>query len=228
MVYQPMLRDCLPTCVATAASTPFLVSGGGVEFIRVWAEALYGIPPEQVIGSAGKMKFEVQRRHAGARSSYPRSIDRDKEGKPVGIQNRIGRRPIAAFGNSDGDLDAAIGNGGSGARFALFVHHDDAARASRYDREDKLQQFDKVGTRQSPGLNRRQHEARLEGSSMHPKSHRDQRRHWLQLSINPTNVEPQRTRRITKAIVSSGQIASGILRELCYSAVAQNLISESE
>ena len=88
----------------------------------------------------------------------------DKEGKPVGIQSRIGRRPIAAFGNSDGDLQMLQWTmAGSGARFALFVHHDDAAREFAYDRTDKMQQFDKGWDEaRREGLDRREHEERLE------------------------------------------------------------------
>jgi hypothetical protein len=140
MVYQPML-ELLDYLRANGFKT-FIVSGGGVEFMRPWAERVYGIPPEQVVGSSGKLKFEM-------RDGRPvliklREIDLidDKEGKPVGIQSRIGRRPIAAFGNSDGDLQMLQwATAGPGARFALFVHHDDAAREFAYDRHDRLQQF---------------------------------------------------------------------------------------
>ena len=142
MVYQPML-EVLAYLRANGFKT-FIVSGGGVEFMRPWAERVYGIPPEQVVGSAGKTKLE-ERDGKPVLVKLPELdfID-DKEGKPVGIHSRIGRRPIAAFGNSDGDLQMLQwAMAGPGARFALFVHHDDAAREFAYDRTDKLQQFNK-------------------------------------------------------------------------------------
>ena len=142
MVYQPML-ELLRYLRANSFKT-FIVSGGGVEFMRPWAERVYGIPPEQVIGSAGKLKLD-QRDGKPVLIKLPEiDLIDDKEGKPVGIHSRIGRRPIAAFGNSDGDLQMLQwATAGEGARFALFVHHDDAAREFAYDRADKLQQFDK-------------------------------------------------------------------------------------
>lgn len=142
MVYQPML-ELLAYLRANGFKT-FIVSGGGVEFMRPWAERVYGIPPEQVIGSAGKLKLE-ERNGKRVLVKLPEvDLIDDKEGKPVGIQSRIGRRPIAAFGNSDGDLQMLQwATDGSGARFALFVHHDDAKREFAYDRADKLQQFNR-------------------------------------------------------------------------------------
>jgi phosphoglycolate phosphatase-like HAD superfamily hydrolase len=140
MVYQPMV-ELLAYLRANGFKT-FIVSGGGVEFMRPWAERVYGIPPEQVVGSSGKLKLETRDgRPVLVKLPEIDSID-DKEGKPVGIQSRIGRRPIAAFGNSDGDLQMLEwAAAGSGVRFALFVHHDDAAREFAYDRADKLQRF---------------------------------------------------------------------------------------
>lgn len=142
MVYQPML-ELLAYLRANGFKT-FIVSGGGVEFMRPWAERVYGIPPEQVIGSSGKLKLE-ERGGKRVLVKLPEvDLIDDKEGKPVGIQSRIGRRPIAAFGNSDGDLQMLQwATDGVGARFALFVHHDDAKREFAYDRADKLQQFNK-------------------------------------------------------------------------------------
>ena len=142
MVYQPMLE--LLTYLRANGFKTFIVSGGGVEFMRPWAERVYGIPPEQVVGSAGKMKLE-ERDGKPVLVKLPEiDLIDDKEGKPVGIHSRIGRRPIAAFGNSDGDLQMLQwAMAGAGARFALFVHHDDAAREFAYDRADKLQQFNK-------------------------------------------------------------------------------------
>ncbi len=142
MVYQPMLE--LLTYLRANGFKTFIVSGGGVEFMRPWTERVYGIPPEQVVGSAGKMKLE-ERDGKPVLIKLPEIdfID-DREGKPVGIQSRIGRRPIAAFGNSDGDLQMLQwAMAGSRPGFALFVHHDDAEREFAYDRTDKLQQFDK-------------------------------------------------------------------------------------
>jgi hypothetical protein len=142
MVYQPML-ELLSYLRANGFKT-FIVSGGGVEFMRPWTERVYGIPPEQVVGSAGKMKLEVRDGKPVLVKLPELDFVDDKEGKPVGIQSRIGRRPIAAFGNSDGDMQMLEwATAGPGARFALFVHHDDAAREFAYDRADKLQQFNK-------------------------------------------------------------------------------------
>jgi len=140
MVYQPML-ELLHYLRASGFKT-FIVSGGGVEFMRPWTERVYGIPPEQVIGSAGKLKFEARDGEPVILKLPEVDLIDDKDGKPAAIQSRIGRRPIAAFGNSDGDLQMLQWTtAGPGARFALFVHHDDAAREYAYDRADKLQQF---------------------------------------------------------------------------------------
>jgi len=142
MVYQPML-ELLSYLRANGFKT-FIVSGGGVEFMRPWTERVYGIPPEQVVGSAGKMKLEVRDGKPVLVKLPELDFVDEKEGKPVGIQSRIGRRPIAAFGNSDGDMQMLEwATAGPGARFALFVHHDDVAREFAYDRADKLQQFNK-------------------------------------------------------------------------------------
>jgi phosphoglycolate phosphatase-like HAD superfamily hydrolase len=142
MVYQPML-DVLTYLRANGFKT-FIVSGGGVEFMRPWAERVYGIPPEQVVGSSGKLKLEARNGTPVLIKLPEVDLIDDKEGKPVGIQRQIGRRPIAAFGNSDGDLQMLQwAMAGSGARFALFVHHDDASREFAYDRADKLQQFNR-------------------------------------------------------------------------------------
>ncbi len=140
MVYQPMLE--LLSYLRASGFKTFIVSGGGVEFMRPWTERVYGIPPEQVIGSSGKLKLELRDGRPVLIKLAEIDLIDDKEGKPVGIQSRIGRRPIAAFGNSDGDLQMLQwAMAGAGTRFALFVHHDDAAREFAYDRTDKLQQF---------------------------------------------------------------------------------------
>ena len=133
MVYQPML-ELLAFLRANGFKT-YIVSGGGIEFMRPWAESVYGIPPEQIVGSSIKTKYEM--RGDGPvliRLPEMNFID-DKEGKPVGINSHIGRRPIAAFGNSDGDLQMLQwADAGEGPRLALLVHHTDAEREWAYDR----------------------------------------------------------------------------------------------
>jgi phosphoglycolate phosphatase-like HAD superfamily hydrolase len=140
MVYQPML-ELLAYLRANGFKT-FIVSGGGIEFMRPWTEKAYGIPPEQVIGSSIKTKFEM---HNGqpilVRLPELNFID-DKTGKPVGINSHIGRRPIAAFGNSDGDRQMLEWTqAGGGARFMALVHHDDAEREWSYGAESKIGTF---------------------------------------------------------------------------------------
>ena len=143
MVYQPML-EVLAYLRANGFKT-FIVSGGGIEFMRPWTEKVYGIPPEQVIGSSIKTKFELRDgKPVLVRLSELNFID-DKAGKPVGINQHIGRRPIAVFGNSDGDLEMLQWTaGGTGARFALIVHHTDAVREWAYDRKSHVGQLDKA------------------------------------------------------------------------------------
>lgn len=142
MVYQPML-ELLAYLRANGFKT-FIVSGGGIEFMRPWAERVYGIPPEQVVGSSIKTTFDMRDgRPVLVRLPELNFID-DKEGKPVGIQQHIGRRPIAAFGNSDGDLQMLQWTAaGPGARFCLYVHHTDAAREWAYDRQSHIGRLDK-------------------------------------------------------------------------------------
>ena len=122
----------------------FIVSGGGIEFMRPWMEKVFGIPPEQVVGSSGKLKFEMRDGNPVLLKLAEVDLIDDGEGKPVGIQTHIGRRPIAAFGNSDGDLQmlqwTAAGNG---ARFCLYVHHTDAKREWAYDRTSSIGKLDK-------------------------------------------------------------------------------------
>src|ERR1035441_7463925 len=107
MVYQPMLE--LLAYLRVNGFKTFIVSGGGIEFMRVFAEKTYGIPPEQVIGSSGKLKFELRDGKPVLVKLPAIDFINDKEGKPAGIQEHIGRRPIAAFGNSDGDLKCSSG-----------------------------------------------------------------------------------------------------------------------
>jgi len=142
MVYQPML-ELLAYLRANGFKT-FIVSGGGIEFMRPWAERVYGVLPEQVIGSSIKTKFEMRDgRPVLVRLPELNFVD-DKAGKPVGIQMHIGRRPIAAFGNSDGDLQMLQWTtAGAGPRFALYVHHSDAEREWAYDRTSSIGRLDK-------------------------------------------------------------------------------------
>jgi hypothetical protein len=123
----------------------YIVSGGGIEFMRPWTEKVYGIPPEQVVGSSIKTRFElIDGKPVLVRLPEINFID-DKAGKPVGIHMHIGRRPIAAFGNSDGDLQMIQWTtAGSGARFGLIVHHTDAEREFAYDRESAIGRLDKA------------------------------------------------------------------------------------
>jgi hypothetical protein len=122
----------------------FIVSGGGIEFMRPWTERVYGIPPEQVIGSSIKTKYELRDgKPVLVRSPELNFID-DKAGKPVGINQHVGHRPIAAFGNSDGDFEMLEWTtSGKGPRFGLIVHHTDAEREFAYDRESHFGKLDK-------------------------------------------------------------------------------------
>ncbi len=142
MVYQPML-ELLGYLRASGFKT-FIVSGGGIEFMRPWTEEVYGIPPEQVIGSTGGLQFEMKDGNPALIKLPKVVLNDDKEGKPVGIQRHIGRRPIAAFGNSDGDLQMLQWSCmGDGARFCLYVHHTDAEREWAYDRDSHIGRLDK-------------------------------------------------------------------------------------
>lgn len=142
MVYQPML-ELLGYLRANGFKT-FIVSGGGIEFMRPWAEQVYGIPPEQVVGSSVKTKFELREgRPVLVRLPELNFID-DKAGKPIGIHEHIGRRPLAAFGNSDGDLEMLqYTAAGQGSRFCLYVHHTDGEREWAYDRQSGVGRLDK-------------------------------------------------------------------------------------
>jgi len=143
MVYQPML-ELLAYLRANGFKT-FIVSGGGIDFMRPWSEKVYGIPPEQVIGSSLKTKFELRNGKPVLMGLPEIDFIDDNVGKPVGIQSHIGRRPIASFGNSDGDLQMMQWTAaGSGPRFCLFVHHTDAEREWAYDRKSADGRFDKA------------------------------------------------------------------------------------
>ena len=139
-VYQPML-ELLAHLRANGFKT-FIVSGGGIEFMRPWTEKVYGIPPEQVVGSSIKTKYEMRDgKPVLVRLPKIEFID-DKTGKPIGINSHIGRRPIAAFGNSDGDQQMLEWTqAGGGARLMMLVHHDDAEREWAYGAKSKIGTF---------------------------------------------------------------------------------------
>lgn len=144
MVYQPML-ELLAYLRANGFKT-FVVSGGGVEFMRPWMEKVYGIPPEQIVGSSGVVKLQNGPGGKPELMKLPKVefVD-DGPGKPVGINRFIGRRPIFAFGNSDGDLQMLQWTmAGEGARFAGVVRHTDAEREYAYDRQSKIGKLDKA------------------------------------------------------------------------------------
>jgi len=142
LVYQPML-ELLAYLRANGFKT-FIVSGGGVEFLRAFAERVYGIPPEQVVGSRMKMTLETREGRAVLVKLAEIDFVDDGPGKPVGIETAIGRRPVAAFGNSDGDLQMLEWtSAGTGARFCLYVHHTDPAREWAYDRDSSVGRLDK-------------------------------------------------------------------------------------
>jgi len=143
MVYQPMLE--LLAYLRTNGFKTFIVSGGWIDFMRPWSERIYGIPPEQVIGSSIKTKFELRNGKPVLVLLPEINLIDDNVGKPVGINQYIGRRPIASFGNSDGDLQMLQWTtAGSGARFALLVHHTDAEREWAYDRTSSNGRLDKA------------------------------------------------------------------------------------
>jgi phosphoglycolate phosphatase-like HAD superfamily hydrolase len=142
MVYQPML-EVLDYLRANGFKT-FIVSGGGIEFMRPWTEAVYGIPPEQVVGSSIKTFFEVRDGEPVLMRLPEMNFIDDKKGKPVGINSHVGRRPIAAFGNSDGDFQMLEWTtAGTGARLGVYVHHTDGEREWAYDRESAVGRLDR-------------------------------------------------------------------------------------
>jgi phosphoserine phosphatase len=140
MVYQPMLE--VLTYLRANGYKTFIVSGGGVEFMRPWVERVYGVPPEQVVGSRIRVKYEV--RESGPVLLRLPEIDfiDDKAGKPVGIHQAIGRRPTIAFGNSDGDFEMLEwATSAKGPRLGVIVHHTDAQREWAYDRDSHIGQL---------------------------------------------------------------------------------------
>jgi phosphoglycolate phosphatase-like HAD superfamily hydrolase len=143
MVFQPMLE--LLTYLRANGFKTFIVSAGGVEFMQAFAEMTYGVPPEQVIGSSGKLRFEMRDGEPVLMKLPELDFVNDNAGKPAAIQKHIGRRPIASFGNSDGDLEMLQWTtAGKGARFALLVYHNDAVREWAYDRKSSFGQLDKA------------------------------------------------------------------------------------
>ena len=140
-VYQPMI-EVLDYLRAHDFKT-FIVSGGGSDFMRAWAPAAYGIPPEQIVGSCGKLKFEVQGEKPRLVKLPEVEFVDDGPGKPVGIQRFVGRQPIIAFGNSDGDFEMLQYTtlGTNSRRLALIVHHTDAKREYSYDHPSKIGQL---------------------------------------------------------------------------------------
>ena len=142
MVYQPML-ELLDYLRANGFKT-FIVSGGGIDFMRPWTEEVYGIPSEQVVGSSGKVKFEMRDGQPVLVKLPEINFIDDKEGKPIGIHQFIGKRPIAAFGNSDGDLQMLQWTAaGEGKKLMVYIHHTDAEREWAYDRESSIGRLDK-------------------------------------------------------------------------------------
>jgi len=141
MIFQPMLE--LLVYLRDNGFKTYIVSGGGIEFMRPWVEKTYGIPPEQVIGSYGKLKYELRDGKPVLIKLPEIGLVDDKQGKPVGIQTFIGRRPVAAFGNSDGDQQMLEWTtAGTGARFGLIVHHTDAEREWAYDKGSHFGKLD--------------------------------------------------------------------------------------
>ncbi|HOB76495.1 MAG TPA: HAD family hydrolase [Phycisphaerae bacterium] len=143
MIYQPMLE--LLAYLRSSGFKTYIVSGGGVEFMRPWVGRVYGIPPEQVVGSRGKLKFEMREGKPVLVKLPEVDLIDDGPGKPVGIHQMIGRRPVMAFGNSDGDLQMLqYTTTGDGPRFGLIVHHTDAEREYAYDRQSDVGRLDKA------------------------------------------------------------------------------------
>jgi phosphoglycolate phosphatase-like HAD superfamily hydrolase len=143
LIYQPML-ELLALLRANQFKT-FIVSGGGIEFMRPWTERIYGIPPEQVVGSSGVVKYELRDgKPVLVKEPEVEFVD-DGPGKPVGINRFIGRRPALAFGNSDGDQQMLeYTAGGAGLRIMGLVHHTDAEREYAYDRQSRIGKLDKA------------------------------------------------------------------------------------
>jgi hypothetical protein len=142
MVYQPMLE--LLDYLRDNGFKVWIVSGGGIDFMRPWVEGVYGIPPENVIGSRMKKSFVIVDGKPVIKRLAELDFIDDKDGKPVGIDNPIGKRPIAAFGNSDGDLQMLqYTAAGDGLRLMVYIHHTDSKREWAYDRNSHIGQLNK-------------------------------------------------------------------------------------
>ena len=142
LVYQPMLE--LMDYLRANDFKVYIVSGGGIDFMRVWVEEVYGVPRDQVVGSSIKTEFVVEDGKAEIRKVPEMDFIDDKAGKPIGINRFIGRRPVFASGNSDGDLQMMqYTDSGEGRRFMLYLHHTDAEREWAYDRESHVGRLDK-------------------------------------------------------------------------------------
>jgi len=142
MVYQPMLE--LLDYLRQNGFKTFIVSGGGIDFMRPWVEEVYGIAPDQVVGSSGKVEFEMRDGQPVLIKLPEINFIDDEEGKPVGIHQYIGKKPIAAFGNSDGDLQMLQWTAaGEGKSLLVYIHHTDAEREWAYDRESPIGRLDK-------------------------------------------------------------------------------------
>ncbi len=143
MVFQPMVE--LLAYLRSNDYKTFIVSGGGVDFMRAWVESAYGIPTDQVVGSSDKVKYEVVNGVPTLIKLPELNFIDDKEGKPVGIHQYIGKRPVFTAGNSDGDYQMLQWTStGDGARFGLIIHHTDAEREYAYDRETNFGKLDKA------------------------------------------------------------------------------------
>lgn len=142
MIYQPML-ELLDFLRANDFKT-FIVSGGGVDFMRAWTEEAYGIPPYQIVGSLGRLSYEIDGDKPVLKKLPELFFNDDKAGKPVGIRRVIGKRPVFAGGNSDGDYEMLqYTSTGEGARFGLIVHHTDSIREVAYDRDSHIGKLSK-------------------------------------------------------------------------------------
>jgi phosphoserine phosphatase len=143
MVYQPMLE--LLAHLETRGYKTYIVSGGGIEFMRPWTEMVYGIPPERVIGSSIKTKFEIVAGQPQLIGLPELQFIDDGKNKPIAIQERIGRRPVMAFGNSDGDREMLWWTtAGQGPRFGMLIRHTDDVREVAYDRKSSIGRLDQA------------------------------------------------------------------------------------
>ena len=143
LVYQPMLE--LLDYLRANGFTTYIVSGGGIEFVRAWSEPIYGIPPGQVVGSSIKTEYKIVDGKPTIMRLPEVNFINDKAGKPVGINQHIGKRPIFASGNSDGDFEMLEWTtAGNDPRFGLILHHTDADREYAYDRDSHVGRLDRA------------------------------------------------------------------------------------